>query len=209
MKKFSLSLVAVLAMSTFAMAGGDIAPVEEPVVVVEEPVVSDAGFYLGLAYGWTEGETEYVGGSDSQNYGSIMIDAGYKFNPYIAIEGRYWFGLSSSNALGWHSGVSSDTTIDSYGIYVKPMYPVTDAFDIYALLGYGGTDISHDLDGGGSLSTDASGFSWGLGAEYGFTDNVSMFIDYTDIINGENVSLLGNSLDLSVYNVNVGVNYKF
>ena len=138
-----------------------------------------------------------------------MIDAGYKFNEYVAIEGRYWFGLSSSNVLGWTGGVTSDTTVDSYAIYVKPMYPVTEAFDIYALLGYGGTDISHDLAGGGSFSEDASGFSWGIGAEYGFTDNVSMFIDYTDIINGENISRNGTSADLSVTNVNFGVNYYF
>ena len=208
MKKFNLSLVAVLAMSTFAIAGGDIAPVEEPMVVVEEPAAV-GNFYIGAGYGWTNGEWDYVGGTDDQNYGSIMVDAGYKFNPYIAVEGRYWFGLSSSNTLGWNSGVSSDTTIDSWGLYVKPMYPVTEALDIYALLGYGGTDVSHDLAGGGSVSADASGFSWGAGVEYGFTDNVSMFLDYTSIVDGENISLLGNSTDLTVTNVNLGVNYSF
>ena len=53
MKKFNLSLVTVLAMSTFAIAGGDIAPVEEPVVVVPEVIesISTGGFYLGAAYG--------------------------------------------------------------------------------------------------------------------------------------------------------------
>ena len=50
MKNIVLSAVAVLAMSSFAVAGGDIAPVEEPVVVVEE-AVSTGAFYLGLAYG--------------------------------------------------------------------------------------------------------------------------------------------------------------
>ncbi len=51
MKKFNLSLVAVLAMSTFAIAGGDIAPVEP---VIETPMVEEStpgNFYLGLAYG--------------------------------------------------------------------------------------------------------------------------------------------------------------
>ena len=51
MKNIVLSAVAVLAMSSFAVAGGDIAPVEEPVVVAEEVVVESTGaFYLGSAY---------------------------------------------------------------------------------------------------------------------------------------------------------------
>jgi len=39
MKKLTLSIVAVMAMGTFAIAGGDIAPVEEPMVEVAAPVV--------------------------------------------------------------------------------------------------------------------------------------------------------------------------
>ena len=52
MKNIVLSAVAVLAMSSFAVAGGDIAPVEEPVVVAE-PVITDSGFTLVLhMVGW-------------------------------------------------------------------------------------------------------------------------------------------------------------
>ncbi len=118
MKKFNLSLVAVLAMSTFAIAGGDIAPVEEPVVVVEEPAPV-GNFYIGGAYAWQAvkikdgiDDFEYI----DSNFGGIMIDAGYKFNPYVAVEGRYRFGLSSSNTLGWTNNLPSDITVDSWGI---------------------------------------------------------------------------------------------
>ena len=210
MKNIVLSAVAVLAMSSFAVAGGDIAPVEEP-VVVPEPVVTDAGFYIGAGYGWSNSTGDYgVNLSESwdENYGSIMIDAGYKFNSYVAVEGRYWFGLSSSNDLGWTSG-AEDATLDSWGIYVKPMYPVTDAFDVYALLGYGSSTIS--FDNANYPDLDADGFSWGLGAAYSFTDNVSMFIDYTSLVNDEDVSVAGIGLNaqMSVDNVNFGVNYQF
>jgi opacity protein-like surface antigen len=121
----------------------------------------------------------------------------------------FWFGLSSSNELGWRNDVPSDVTVDSWGLYVKPMYPVTDAFDIYALLGYGATDVEFDLDGGGSISTDADGFSWGLGASYAFTDNVAMFIDYTSVIDGEDATIGGEDYELSTDTVNFGVNYQF
>ena len=50
MKKVTLSMIVALAMSTFAVAGGDIAPVEP---MVETPVIEEStgAFYVGLAYG--------------------------------------------------------------------------------------------------------------------------------------------------------------
>ena len=64
-----------------------------------------------------------------------MLQAGYKFNSYVAVEGRYWLGLSD-NAWATISNnlIQSEGEIDAWGVYVKPMYPVTPAFDIYALL---------------------------------------------------------------------------
>ncbi|MEA3434170.1 MAG: hypothetical protein U9R13_06270, partial [Campylobacterota bacterium] len=49
MKKTTLSLVSILTLSGLAFAGGDIAPVEEPVVVA--PVIDNSAFYLGLGIG--------------------------------------------------------------------------------------------------------------------------------------------------------------
>ena len=94
----------------------------------------------------------------------LDFDAGYKFNDNIAVEGRYWFGLSSSQGLSWRTGIPSDITIDAWGLYVKPMYPVSPAFDIYALLGYAGVDATYDIPNGGTLTSDTvNGFSWGIG----------------------------------------------
>ena len=218
MKNIVLSAVAVLAMSSFAVAGGDITPVEEPIVVPEPVMESDAGFYLGLGYGWQEAlleDTFAVTDDIDKNFGSIMIDAGYKFNKYVAVEARYWFGLSSSNDLGWYHQINSDITIDSWGLYVKPMYPVTDAFDIYALLGYGSTSV--DVDAGDYRYDigDADGFSWGIGMEYAATSNIGLFIDYTYLVNTEPVSVTIDDInyplgvDESVANINFGVNYHF
>jgi len=45
MKKFTLSIAAVMAMGTFAIAGGDVTP-------TEAPMAADAsGLYMGIAYG--------------------------------------------------------------------------------------------------------------------------------------------------------------
>jgi len=90
MKNIVLSAVAVLAMSSFAVAGGDIAPIEEPVVEVPEVVVTDSGF-LGLAYGYAnvDGsvfETHNIknfANTNLDSYSTVMIQAGYYPIPSI------------------------------------------------------------------------------------------------------------------------------
>jgi len=220
MKNIVLSAVAVLAMSSFAAAGGDIAPVEEPVVVVE-PVVTDAGFYLGLAYGlgnidgnvyWPDGNVDFMLSEYDIDYSTVMLQAGYKFNSYVAVEGRYWFGLDEDSTVSFEGETENITTnIDTWGIYVKPMYPVTDAFDIYALLGYAGSTLDVD-NGGTTYSQDLDGFSWGIGAAYSFNDNVSLFVDYVSMYDDDAETVDADSdllTDNTISTWNFGVTYKF
>ena len=105
MKKFNLSLVAILATSTFALAGGDIAPVE-PVVEYVEPASEVGGFYLGLGYGGMEAKlsTDLLNiNKTSDTFNQVMFQAGYKFNEYVAIEGRYYWGTDDSS-WNWYDG---------------------------------------------------------------------------------------------------------
>jgi len=212
MKKFNLSLVAVLAMSTFAIAGGDIAPVEP---VVEVPMVieeDNSAFYLGLGYGAFDEEISFdiannLTYSDDESMDTVMFQAGYEYNQYIAVEGRYWLGVSD---LGNASGDFS-----SWGIYVKPQYPVAEAFNIYALLGYASTDLDFDNAAVNYLNTNS--FSWGLGAEYKFTENISVFLDYVSLGDTDEIDfrhLNGNAditvdADVAISTVNFGVTYRF
>ena len=233
MKNIVLSAVAVLAMSSFAVAGGDIAPVEEPIVVVEEPVMTDSGFYLGLAYSymnlsstvqeddnWFDDDVATIADGDL-NTG--MFQVGYKINSYVAVEGRYWFG--GNDTIGTiidGAGIPRqvDFDVDSWAVYVKPMYPVTDAFDVYALLGY--ANNGYELSGISSsgheddfyTDEDTDGFSWGIGAAYSFNDNFSIFVDYTVLYDDEtDLNIENNRGDLvlehEIDSINVGVTYKF
>ena len=214
MKKLNLSLVTVLAMSTFAIAGGDIAPVEPEVMVEETPmVVEDKGLYLGLGYGFltAERDTRVPGDNNnydqgSEDYDQIMLQAGYKFNSNIAIEARYWLGLSD-NAWATISDntIQSVGEIDAFGLYVKPIYPVTPAFDVYALLGWATVDYS--ITNG--TSGDYDGFSWGLGASYEFNNNVAVYVDYTELYNDDTANKLGWSVEDQIDVVTVGVTYQF
>ena len=216
MKKMNLSLVAVLAMSTFAIAGGDIAPVEP---VIETPMVEEStpgNFYLGLGYGMlTATQTTTFGNTATTNFdddfNEVMLQAGYKFNPYIALEGRYWIGLEDSYAINNGTGaVTADASIDAWGVYVKPQYPITDSLDVYALLGYANADITTTTPAGYVFSPDSvDGFSWGLGADYFFTDNVAVFVDYVNIYDDTKGIANNGEVSTQVDTINFGVTYQF
>jgi opacity protein-like surface antigen len=196
MKKLNLSLVAVLAMSTFAVAGGDIAPVEP---VIETPIVmeeSTGAFYLGLGYSMLN-----VEGTNTYDHGYNEIERD-NWDEDFDEEGRYWFGLDETFNDGYGD---YDISIDAWGIYVKPMYPVTEAFDIYALLGYGSAEA--DIEGEDTDSKD--GFSWGIGAAYSFTDNVAVFVDYVSIYDDEETISAHEKEDITYDTVNFGVTYTF
>ena len=144
-----------------------------------------------------------------------MFQAGYKINQYVAVEARYWNAFGdidykvSVTGEGSKSATFDSDGEDAFGIYVKPMYPVTEELDIYALLGY--VSVGEDF-------LDEGGLSWGLGATYSVTDNVSVFIDYTRLYAGtESDSIyfyevgdyVDYDLDATLGSLNFGVSYKF
>jgi len=183
MKKFNLSLVALLAMSTFATAGGDVAPVEP---VVETPMIeeSTSSFYAGLGYSYMTMDPD---NSSEVNGDAILLLAGYNFNRYIAVEGRY-------------SGLTD--CLKNTAIYLKPMYPFG-GISLYGLLGYG----QIDYDGGQSLSE--SGFQWGIGASYEVAENIGVFVDYTSLYDDTGFDGELPNQDVLVDSINVGFTYKF
>ena len=118
--KLSVATATVLAMSTFAVAGGDIAPAVEPAIEVLAPAATESGFYIGGAYSaanaeagynesWNDGLSSYSENVDI-DYDAFMLQAGYQFNKYIAIEGRYWSSVSDGE-WSWSENVDG-------GIYV-------------------------------------------------------------------------------------------
>lgn len=229
MKKFTLSAVAVLALSAFAIAGGDFVAVEPTIEIQEAPVaaVVDSGFYAGLAYGYADITDDYTAsngsfGNHEDNFDTYMLQAGYKFNQYLAVEGRYWDSVGDGDwtdryTLPDGSVVNSSgpcSEFSAWGVYVKPMYPVTEAFDVYALLGYGNVDLSSDFGTNAKfLDMDEDGFQWGLGASYELTDNWVVFADYVNLYDDTSAAITegiySETHDYSIYTANVGVTYRF
>jgi len=198
MKKITLSLVSIMALSGLAFAGGDIEPVVEEPIMVED----NSAFYLGLGFGGSELNVDDT--SEQFTSSAIMLQAGYQYNEYVSLEGRYSFGFSTDYDQGITTGLDTYGDISSWGIYVKPMYPIGD-FSIYGLLGYGGVMLS-DVRNGDAYD---SGFQYGLGAAYNVTENISVFADYVWLYDdtGFDYVALTNDVDANVWTL--GVSYKF
>jgi opacity protein-like surface antigen len=214
MKKIVLSMAAAMTMSSFAMAGGDLAPV--PVVAPDE-----SGIYFGIGYSYLKSDTS----SDLYQYGDLINSdegeystnaglflLGYKYNRYLSFEGRYTYAFEKYDS-DIDDNLDYDFTLSNLGLYVKPHYSFGD-FTVYALVGYGWTMVEWETEGEDVDKTNG-GFQWGLGASYALSEHTSIFIDYTafadsDVIeydDGQNTIEKDEITD--IYTINVGMTYKF
>lgn len=200
MKKTILSIVALIPLSSNVMAGGDVVPVESNVGGFWTEDGKDAyGLYVGVAYTHLSHDLDFKGLGEKVelDYHGIMINLGYKFNPYVAVEGRYQGSLDDNDQDDFTQ--SSDVTVWSF--FVKPMYPIAPEMDIYGLLGYSLTDSSNDL---ALTSVDEGAFSWGAGASYDMTEDITLFGEYTQLYNDTL-----NGFDHVIDSFNIGLIYKF
>jgi len=202
MHKIVLLVWAVIGMSSLGFAGGDMKDVEpaiEPVITIEE---SKSGFYVGLGIAAVSTRDAEIsvdwGGTDRQDrLGNFSFLAGYDFNEYIAVEGRYTFSFTHDD----------QTNMNGWSLFAKPQYPVSEDFSIYALLGYGGVN----LDGVNDflVDMDDTGFQWGIGASYLIMENLSLFADYTFPANDMDGHYFTDPVKVDVDMFTVGVNYHF
>ena len=167
------------------------------------------GLYLGLGYASTNIDVTIDGLSDKNqkildsSTDSIMLQAGYDFNEFFGIEGRYYIN-NSSLAYDYYLGntpLSGTYEAESLTIYAKPQYNFG-AITLYGLLGMSANNYTvTNLLG----STDNSTlFSWGGGAKFNVTQSLGLFADYTDL--GESDDTLSTT---GLASWNIGFSYKF
>jgi len=167
----------------------------------------NSGLYLGLGYASTNIDLTIDGLSDENqklldsSTNSILLLAGYDFNEYIGVEGRYYIN-NSSLAYDYYLGgtlLQDSYEAESLAIYLKPQFNL-DAITIYALIGMSANDYTAtNLLG----SNNDTLFSWGGGAKFNVTQSLGLFVDYTDL--GKNDAVLETGLS----SWNVGFSYKF
>ena len=212
MKKIGLSVIAALSLGSFALAGGDLAPAP-----VMEP--DNSGIYFGIGYSYlkTDYNTAYYDGGQhfdddngeySSNAGLFVL--GYQYNQYLAFEGRYTYKFDKFESHT--NNESGEYTLSNLGLYLKPQYSIGD-FSLYALVGYGWTMVEEEDD---ELDIDETkgGFQWGVGAAYALSEHTSVFVDYTQLADSDELKYLDNGdgwIDKfeDLYTINVGMTYKF
>ena len=141
-----------------------IAPVVVPIVpvavisapVVEAALISPLGFYVaaGLTVARFDPSCSCPSPiSDSDKTVGLVGRIGYDFNQFFGIEAR---GLRTN----WNSNGGK---VKHFGAFFKPMYPVSNALNIYALGGYAKTTTQ-----GSKQHVNSKSLAWGGGIEYDF-----------------------------------------
>jgi len=145
------------------------------------PTSNPNPFYLGIGFVWGQYNGCLSPGCEYEDvtFGA-MARAGYDWNQYLGMEARILGTFWGADPLGGQE-------LQHVGIYAKPMYPITEDFNIYGLLGYGWTKTT--TGGNGNLLTvDDNGFSAGIGLEYDLSsteDDIQSDIYYNRVFDGQ------------------------
>lgn len=250
LKKILLFIFTIIVMSSFGVTGGykgksGVAP-ESAVAGIPDnsalPVVPLAGLAVvpllidededpchiyiggGIIYnrvyatdsGWFD---DHVWTQD-ENGGFVGL-VGCEINEYLAVEARW-------TQTYWDQDYSD---VRTYGIYLKPKYPITETITIYGLIGYGNTYVEGSK---GDSSNDYSAWPedigkemlneytihWGYGATYDITEKFALFGEFTSTANDLDVKPTklydyGDGTDATLYDklnvdgLTLGVIYKF
>jgi opacity protein-like surface antigen len=204
-------MAGIMVLGGALYGGGDIAPVAP----VPAPYDCGEGIYVGGAltvqrtFAGPSGWTSYEDGQDKT--GALTGVLGYKFNCYLALEGR----------VGQNLYEEDYADVLTYSIFLKPMYPVTEDLDLYALLGYGvvrveGTDGKNPAVNIGKTIVDKGSFQWGFGASYEVLEHLSVFLDYTKLMDKQSIPPQRLSVSdthtwdqISDDTINLGLFYSF
>lgn len=107
--------------------------------------------------------------ADGPNLGAIQGRLGYKFNPYVGIEGEAAFGVSGDTT----GGVDVDLKHE-IGAFVVGYVPVSPKADLFARVGYSSSSFDTSLG-----DVDGDGVAYGVGGQYHFTDRDGVRLDWT------------------------------
>jgi len=233
MKKIILSSSSLLLMSGLAYAGGDmlstIFEIEEVIVPVEGyiapvpkvvavpvtkpvPVVNNIlplGLYVAVGVTAARYDPNCacpIKGKADKTAG-LIGRIGYDFNQFFGVEARVIKTRWSSEG----------GDLEHYGIFLKPMYPVTNNINIYGLAGYAKTETP----GVTRRKTNTEALAWGLGLEYDLGTDIPKEGRYSRTFDGhgdqeggwglftdyERLVQKSGSPDFDT--VNVGITYDF
>ncbi len=159
------------------------APVVTPPVAVVPPKVEKPsgplGLYLaggltGLAASKAHSDMSNVFATENNQDRQLGFTGrlGYDFMNYLGAELRGTYGFAKVD--------NGYTKYKQVGAYLKPNYDITDALNLYGLLG-----ASYSNHAG--IAAKETGLSYGLGLDYSLSDSFSIFTDYLNLMDKKNI----------------------
>ena len=206
----------MLTLSTFAFAVGHIQPIEVQATPQEKqeqsPVLNSSDFYLGVGVSALKLKNDFT--KESFKAKALILQAGYNYNAYLALEGRYTHHVGDvAYDHGSDHRVNEGVNIKNYptdftniALYLKPQYKVDD-FKAYALLGYGEVKLTNIPQN--SVDRAEAGFQWGVGVAYDFSKNISLFLDYTTMYEGKGFDYIAVNRNIKADAITFGMTYTF
>lgn len=160
----------------------------------------DHGVYVGANYGYlkVDGQDDFDDDSDA-----IQGLVGYRFNPYLALEGGYIDFGSYGNNL-------ANAETDGYTAALKVTAPIADRVDLYAKGGQMWYSTDYNVAGFQGKKDDKGVFA-GAGVGFKVTDNFLVNAEYMwyDVeLNAENVAN-GANTKTDFNQASLGVEYRF
>jgi len=159
--------------------------------------------------------------STQDNLGGLALIIGYKNLFDSSIENKD-FSLDIEGRVTKSFFEESFADSLRYSLFAKPQYTLHKKLKVYGLLGFGYLNIeghngevpAHKDMIGKEIYSDVS-FQWGLGINTDITKDLSLFIDYTSLINNADIDSTLYGYDPKIYKklsgdaINIGVTYKF
>jgi opacity protein-like surface antigen len=147
---------------------------------------ADIKGYIGFNYMIVEYEDDF---DNNANLGAGGLKIGFDIIDYLSIEARGGLGLKDDDVDV--DGVDREVKIDwYYGAYLIPKYRYNQA-QIYGIAGFTKAE---------GEEVEESDFSYGAGLEWFFSENVSVNLEYTMLLDKD---------DYEVDSFNIGVNCHF
>jgi len=122
----------------------------------------------------------------NSNPAVLRATLGYDMSPNLAVEGM--IGTSLTEGKETVSGIPVKLKISNlWGVYVKPKMKITDSFELFGRFGYAGMKATATASAFGqsaSASEDGSDVSYGVGASYAISPQMSIsadFMKYDDV----------------------------
>jgi opacity protein-like surface antigen len=142
--------------------------------------------YVGVGYTML---TYSEDGFPDFDISALGVRGGYYFNNYFSVEGRFGFGVGDDTqtvsvflpGIGTFTGDATVELDNMFGVYAVGHIPLTKQFQLYGLVGLTQGEITASVNGF-SVSEDDSDLSFGVGAEFDMTPNMSLGIEYTSYI---------------------------